>query len=58
MRRLGARRQPQAANGNIIGQLLQPVRVIQAMTQVHSNRNADWLATAQTTVFGVRRNSM
>jgi len=56
MRRLGARRQPQAANGSIIGQLLQPVRVIQAMTQVHNNR--DWLSAAQTTVFGVRRNSM
>jgi len=46
------------ANGSIIGQLLQPVRVIQAMTQVHNNRNADWLAAAQTTVFGVRRNSL
>jgi len=46
------------ANGSIIGQLLQPVRVLQAMTQVHSNHDSAWLAAAQTTVFGARRNSL
>lgn len=46
------------ANGSIIAQLLQPVRVLQAMTQVHANRDSQWLAAAQTTVFGMRRNSI
>jgi len=46
------------ANGSFIAQLLQPVRVIQAMTQVHANRDREWLAAAQTTVFGIRRNSI
>jgi len=65
LRRLGqrARRRPTTSgypmtNGGIIGQLLQPVRVLQAMTQVHSNHDTAWLAAAQTTVFGARRNSM
>jgi len=46
------------ANGSIIAQLLQPVRVLQAMSQVHANQNSKWLAAAQTTVFGARRNSV
>jgi len=40
----------------IIAQLLQPVRVLQAMTQVHANRDSEWFA--QNTVFGQRRNSI
>jgi len=46
------------ANGSIIAHLLQPVRVIQAMAQVHSDRDSEWLAAARNTVFGSRRNSI
>ena len=68
LRRLGvgARRRPwpgcaetePGANGSVVGQLLQPVRVIEAMTQVHANRHSRRLAAARTTVFGMRRNSI
>ena len=44
-----------AAN-SFIAQLLQPVKVLQAMSQVHANKNnEDW--RVQNTVFGQRRNS-
>jgi len=42
--------------GSIIAQLMQPVRVLQAMTQIHANRDSDWFA--QNTIFGQRRNSV
>lgn len=46
-----------SGTNSIIAQLLQPVRVLQAMTQVHATkRNDDWLL--QNTVFGQRRNSI
>jgi len=41
---------------SIIAQLLQPVRVLQAMTQIHACRDSDWFA--QNTIFGQRRNSI
>jgi len=41
---------------SFIAQLLQPVRVLQAMTQLHARRDGDWFA--QNTVFGQRRNSI
>lgn len=44
--------------GSIIAQLLQPVKVLQAMTQIHASRDSEWLAAAQSTVFGQRRNSI
>ena len=46
------------AKGSIIAQLLQPVKVLQAMTQMHANKDSEWLAAAQSTVFGQRRNSI
>ena len=42
---------------SFIAQLLQPVKVLQAMSQVHANKNnEDWLV--QNMVFGQRRNSV
>jgi len=47
----------------VVGQLLEPLRVLEAMTQVRATRRGDggeWRETApaRPTVVGVRRNSI
>ena len=66
LQRIGARRHSRAgystpgANGSVVGQLLQPARVLQAMTQVHHvKRDNDLSASvARKTVLGARRSSV
>jgi len=55
--------EPIVVNGSVVGQLLEPLRVLEAMTQVRATRRGDggeWRETApaRPTVVGVRRNSI